>query len=211
VLDTLTTLRGGTPPPPAKSAAPSRPARTAPKEAGPVAKPASKPTAKAPEPTPSAPTPKAAASPAPAAPTPKAPEAPVSAPEPPPAPASPAVPAGDFWPAFINTVRSQRPLIAGWVTSGVLLGIEGDMVRIGFPPEQEFSKDALEKGHMALLEDAARGILGRRVTIKMALKDGLVAAPPVPVAPPRDPMEEFKADPLIKKALEIFKAEIQPA
>jgi hypothetical protein len=29
--------------------------------------------------------------------------------------------------------------------------------------------------------------------------------------PPPDPMEEFKNDPIIRKALELFRAEIQPS
>jgi DNA polymerase III subunit gamma/tau len=163
------------------AAKPAAPVRPAPK---PVA-PATSPVVREPEPAPPAPAP---------APT-----------------AAPAVASGDFWPAFVNAVRQQRKLISAWVEAGALIGIEGDVVRLGFPPDQSFAKDFLEQSHLAFLEDAAGALLGRRVTMKLALKDGITVAAPAPAAPPRDPMEEFKSDPLIKKALEIFKAEIQPA
>jgi hypothetical protein len=47
-------------------------------------------------------------------------------------------------------------------------------------------------------------------------REGLVATPPpreVEPPPPaaKDPLDEFKNDPLIRKALEIFRGEIQPA
>ena len=49
--------------------------------------------------------------------------------------------------------------------------------------------------------------------ITLELRDGIVATP-IAQPPPEaklDPMEEFKRDPLIRKALEIFRAEVQPA
>jgi DNA polymerase III subunit gamma/tau len=207
VLDTLTSLRGGA------ASTPSKPA-------APVAKPAPKASAAAPAqpakkvPEPEAPPPVAKAAPA-ETPAKAVTETPAKAPQEPPAktPEAPvaAPPPTDLWPAFVDAVRQQRKLISAWVEAGVLLAVDGNVMRIGFPPDQSFSKDFLEGSHLAFLEDIASSLLGRRITIKLSLKEGLAAAPPVPVAPPKDPMEQFKADPLIKKALEIFKAEIQPA
>ena len=94
-----------------------------------------------------------------------------------------------------------------------MIRIDDASVVIGFPPAQEFSKDFLEQGHRGFLEEAAAAILGRNVRLKLELREGIVAtAIPQPVAPPKlDPMEEFKSDPLIRKALEIFRAEVRPA
>lgn len=67
-------------------------------------------------------------------------------------------------------------------------------------------------------------ILGRKVSVLLEISDGLAEAPtpepvpeptavaeppPPPPEPVGDPMEEFKNDPLIKKALEIFAGELQ--
>jgi DNA polymerase-3 subunit gamma/tau len=140
--------------------------------------------------------------------------------EPPPAaveqtPAPPAAPAKsvEFWPSLVEAVRRDRKLISAWLEAGTLLGIEGAFVDIGFPPEQAFSRDFLEQSHKPFLEEAASAILERRVAIRMHVRDGVVSQPlpaPAPAAK-RDPMEEFRNDPLIRKAIEMFKAEIQPA
>jgi hypothetical protein len=94
-----------------------------------------------------------------------------------------------------------------------IIRIEGATVQIGFPQEQSFSKDFLEKDHSAFLASAASAILGRKVNVSLEVRDGIVSTPVAqPPPPPKlDPMEEFKRDPLIRKALEIFRAEVQPA
>ena len=51
------------------------------------------------------------------------------------------------------------------------------------------------------------------MNVALKIRDGIVATP-VAQPPPEaklDPMEEFTRDPLIRKALEIFRAEVQPA
>jgi DNA polymerase-3 subunit gamma/tau len=188
VLDTLTAMRGGTAvaePRKTPPASPAKPAAAVPRAATvaepPVAKPAPPPE-----------------------PAPKVAEAP---------PAVKAPSGGEFWTAFVESVRRGRALISAWVEAGVLLGIDGSTVSIGFPADQAFSKDFLEQDHKGFLAEAASSILGRKVSIRLELREGLTPAPaparPAP-AQPRDPMAEFKDDPLIRKALEIFRAEVQP-
>jgi hypothetical protein len=110
----------------------------------------------------------------------------------------------------LETVRRDRKLISAWVESGALLGIAGDTVTIGFPEKGAFAKDFLQQGHLDFLAAKASEILGRTAKVKLEMRAGLVVAPPPPPPKPRDPMEEFKDDPLIRKALEIFRAEVQP-
>ena len=200
VLDELTALRGGQAPAiqakPSPSSA-SRPASPAPRPVPRSAEPAEKPRART-EPT-----------------------AKVAEPGPEPvgerhepATAPPAMPGGEFWESFVQTVRQERKLITVWVEAGALLGIEGSFVNIGFPPDQVFARDCLEKSHKEFLESTASSILGKKVTLRMQVHEGMAAARPAQAAPPavkRDLMDEFKNDPLIRKAMEIFKAEIEPA
>ena len=82
---------------------------------------------------------------------------------------------------------------------------------IGFPPEQALARDVLHQDHRDFLEELAASILGRKVSLRFQVRDGIAVAPPAPPEAPRDPMTEFRNDPLIRKALEIFGAEIQPA
>ena len=111
-------------------------------------------------------------------------------------------------------MRSERRPLSAWLEAGALVQIDGVSVIIGFPPEQAFQKDLIEDGkHIDFLAKAASSILGRHVKIVLKVSEGIVAAP-ITQPPPEaklDPMEEFKRDPLIRKALEIFRAEVQPA
>jgi DNA polymerase-3 subunit gamma/tau len=217
VLETLSALRGGQPLPAATQ------------QVKPAA-PRAEPPAPAPRPQPAAPTSRVAEpEPAPAPvskprtiETPKisepvsapAPKAPVKSEPAPSAPApAPAISNDDFWLALVAAVRRDRKLISGWLEAGALTRVDDKTVQIGFPPEQAFSKDFLEQGHREFLTEAASTILGRNVRISLEVRDGVVAtavAQPKP-EPKLDPMEEFKRDPLIRKALEIFRAEVQPA
>lgn len=224
VLDTLTALRGGQPPPPPRSPAVAPAPRAAAKPTAPppvVAKPKAEPPKakeepakplpqKAPEPPPERavepkPAPKLA-EPEPPAPAPRPPVSEKKSTEPP----APAMDAAEFWPAFLNAVRRDRKLISAWVESGALLGMDNGTVVVGFPTSQTFAKDFLEQGHLDFLADKAFEILGRRIKVKLEMREGLVVAPPAPPPAARDPMEAFKDDPLIRKALEIFRAEIKP-
>jgi DNA polymerase III subunit gamma/tau len=122
----------------------------------------------------------------------------------------------DLWLALLAEVRKQRPLISAWVEAGTLLGIEGDVFAIGFPPSQKLAMESVMRPtNSKFLETLLAGLAGRPLTLKCELREGLVVnAPDLPETkpePPPDPMATFKNDPLIKKALEIFKGEIQSA
>ncbi|MGV3530918.1 MAG: DNA polymerase III subunit gamma/tau, partial [Chthoniobacteraceae bacterium] len=120
----------------------------------------------------------------------------------------------DVWPKLLAEVRKRRPLIAMWVESGVLLGIEGDTAMIGFPTAQTLASDYCQQpANRKFLEALLKELTGQELTLRCQMREGLVVTPP-PAPEPEpvlDPLEQFKNDPLIRRALEIFKAEIQPA
>ncbi len=185
VLDTLTALRGGTPPPVT--------AKPAPTVAKPVAKPAPAPKPVVVE--------KVAA--------------PVSVPK---AAAEP-VDTHEIWPAVIQEVRANRPRLRMWVETGTLTSTDDGTATVTFPDEQTLAvQHCQEPENRKYLEDILTQLAGKALTLKCEMRAGF-AVTPIPVArveeakaaANRDPMEEFKNDPLIIKALEIFKAEIQPA
>lgn len=242
VLETLSAIRTGDAPParPApklKAAAPTpaaRPAKqAAPRASTPAPKAAEAKIAEVPAPEP----PPVKASPVPESPKPvpaaeeaTPPDAPVAPPvavaatEPEPAPkpapqSATAAPAGELaadeiWSKLLAEIRRKRPLIGMWVEAGALLGIEGTIALVGFPPDQKLAMEScLLKNNKEFIETLLADIVGKRLEIKAQIREGLVVAPPAAPEPekPKDPMEEFKNDPLIKKALELFKAEIQPA
>jgi len=215
VLDTLSAMRDGAPPPSAPSARKELPPRPAP---------AQKQTAPAPAPV--AEKPKSAPSPA-TAPTivAKAPEPEPPKPElvkeetAPPAPVSGNEP-GDLnavWGTVIQRVRRERPLLASTVEKSVLLEMKGDTAVVGLDSEDVLGFELLDTpNNRKLLDALVAESAGRKLAIKFVKRDGLVAAPPPREAEPpppaqKDPLEEFKNDPLIRKALELFRGEIQTA
>ena len=142
-------------------------------------------------------------------------ETPETGPEPdlPPAP----VDAGTLWTDLLLAVRQERPLILTWLESGTLLEVAGNTVRLGFPPGQRLAMESLLRpNNRSFLEKLLAKITGAPRTVECETREGLVIEPvnlppPAQAAAPADPMEDFKNDPLIRKALELFQAEIQPA
>jgi hypothetical protein len=113
----------------------------------------------------------------------------------------------------------------------VSMSADAEML-IHLPPSYEAEmKSIIGAAGRTDAETKLAEILGRKVKVILEISEGLTEAPseePIPEAPPEaipeeappppapepvvpavDPMEEFKNDPLIKKALEIFAGEIQ--
>ena len=122
-----------------------------------------------------------------------------------------------LWTDVLVGVRKERPLISTWLEAGMLLGVDERTVRLGFPPAQRMAMDSLARpNNRTFLEKLFAGLTGQKRELVCEAKEGLVVTPanlPPPEPEPKaaDPMEEFKNDPLIRRALEIFQAEIQPA
>jgi DNA polymerase-3 subunit gamma/tau len=119
----------------------------------------------------------------------------------------------DLWPKAVARIRQERPLVMTWVQAGTLLGIEGDTAVLGFPPEADLAREACDKPQQrGFLEGVFSSLAGRKLTLRCVKKEGLVVAPIAfaeePKVAPKDPMAEFRDDPLIRRALEEFKAEI---
>jgi len=213
VISTLSSLAGGTP----VSVSVPRPTPAAP----PVERPAPVVEKKAPEPIAAAPTPQPTPAPAPIA-------APV-APAPTPTEAA-SVDASVAWQKVADGF--QTSFVYRWLSAGVFGGIRGKTVHILLPLsyKDQLSTIVGEKGRRES-ESRLSEILGDRVQLVLEVSDTVLEPPsedeepepervevvaasapapePTPAAPPASPMEEFKNDPLIKKALEIFRGEIQ--
>ena len=120
----------------------------------------------------------------------------------------------NLWPALLAEIKVKRPLISSWIEAGSLIGIEGGQCLIGFPKDKTLSIDSLNRpANRQFIEEIISSLAGRPLTLKCETREGLAVVPPVItekiIKPSSDPMDEFKNDPLIKKALEIFKAELQ--
>jgi DNA polymerase-3 subunit gamma/tau len=120
-----------------------------------------------------------------------------------------------LWPSLVERVRRERSFISMWVESGVLDEIRDGAAVFVFAEEQSLAADYISKdGHREFLEGLLQELTGVALKVRTELRDSVqrrpVAQPPPPVkAAAKDPMEEFKTDPLIRKALEIFKARLE--
>ena len=235
VIETLTGLYNGEPPAPRAE----RPARVAPIAATPSPAPApvlppSPAPAPVPEPAPPAPVVSAPVEPQPVLemeipkPTPAVvrtppPVVPKAAPATTPEPAAP-VDAAICWEQIAAEFSKNSVIRFGWFREGVFDRLEGGRLIVRFPAalQEAGSSMFMEKGikdiEARLLQD-----LGQPTKIVFEFDEALQAAAPEPepepeapkVAepvveePPVDPMEEFLNDPLIEKALEIFKGTLQ--
>ena len=213
ILDALAAIRSGQELPARghvggeKPPAPRLPAR----KPAPVAPPAATkaPIAEAPAPAPKP------------APTPEPTPVVMETPEPPPAPApvaarSTPVDLSSLWVDALLAVRRDRPLITTWLEAGTLLEVVGKTIRLGFPPEGRMAMESLLRpNNRAFLEKLFTQLSGEDRVVECEVREGLVVLPaelppPPPEPAPPDPVAEFKNDPLIRKAMELFQAEIQP-
>lgn len=135
------------------------------------------------------------------------------------APTGPSIPVAErdtasLWAAAIEEVRASRSPLRLWIEAGTLEEISGDTAVIAFPSDQALAVDHFQKtANRQALEEVLSRLLGRPLRLRCQVREGLAVpesrpeSKRAPVA--SDPVEEFKNDPLIRRALEIFKAEIQ--
>jgi DNA polymerase-3 subunit gamma/tau len=129
--------------------------------------------------------------------------------------ATPAKDVSEVWTELVKLVRQRRPLISMWLESGALLSADSGKAVFGFSKDQNLALDYIQQpNNKVFLEEVLAEITGRATSISCEKHDvvelvSVPKAPPPALEPVRDPMEEFKDDPLIRKALELFKARIE--
>ena len=149
--------------------------------------------------------------------------------------APPPAPTGSIealWPDLVRVAGEVQPFAAGYINEAHPVSLEGNLLTIGFAPEyvdqmeladnpkfHETLRQSMEKlGHRdieAKFVQAERpaGWSGSPAPVEIEAPAGQeIAAPyePPKSKPQEGPldMEEFKKDPLIQKALEVFKGQI---
>ena len=134
--------------------------------------------------------------------------------EPAPSEPQPSTNLHELWCRVAALVRERKAILFPFVEAGRLVEANQNTYRIAFPPDKSFQKAGLEKASSRkFLEEVFFTITKQPVTLIFEIRENLELSPlvlpekEVPVE--QDPMEEFKNDPLIRKALELFQAEIQ--
>jgi len=116
-----------------------------------------------------------------------------------------------LWPRLLQVVANRRPLILSWIELATPTLLGKGSFRLAFPEDQQLAAESLARpNNRKLLEDILSELLGGSWKLEFETREG--TSPPAATAPPDkpiDPLQSFKNDPMIQKALEIFKAEIQ--
>jgi DNA polymerase III subunit gamma/tau len=123
----------------------------------------------------------------------------------------PTDPETSAWPRILEAIRRRRPLIVSWLEPATPLYPERGTLKLAFPRDQSIAVESLSRpNNRKILEEVTGEILGGSWKLEFELRDDLSVARPKSEPPrPVDQIEIFKNDPMIQKALEIFKAEIQ--
>jgi DNA polymerase III gamma/tau subunit len=127
-------------------------------------------------------------------------------------PSSNSIDLGAAWTRIATQAKQQRPLIENWVKAATPLGLEQGQLRLGFPADQGIAMESLLRpNNRKFIESLAAEILGMSVGIRGELRADLESPSAQAETEKADPVEQFKNDPSIQKALEIFRAEIESA
>ena len=170
------------------------------------------------------PKPAAAAGPAPK-PAPAAPPNRKPLPEPAPQPADPeetGISVAAAWETTAESFAKESLIRYGWLREGLFDRFEGGRLIVRFPESvKESSEIWMETGIKELESKLARAL---SQTVRLVLEWDAAPEqqpepepvreepePSAPPAPPADPNEDFKNDPFIKKALEVFKSTLHTA
>jgi DNA polymerase-3 subunit gamma/tau len=112
---------------------------------------------------------------------------------------------GDIWQQVLGKVPA-RGFLRTLVDSLTVVGAEGRSFTLGYPPDEKSSIETLATtSNRRQLENLLREISGREWTLKLEAREGMASRKPSESAR----AEEYKDDPLIQEALQMFKGEIR--
>ena len=118
-----------------------------------------------------------------------------------------------LWIDIVTTGRERRPLIQQWLTAAVPVSLLHNEFKLGFASDQSMAMETLLRpNNRKFIEQLLTEKLGQPTTIRGEVRNDL--APiifPEKTERTGNIEDDFKNDPLIQKALEIFQAEIQAA
>jgi DNA polymerase-3 subunit gamma/tau len=118
-----------------------------------------------------------------------------------------------LWIDIVTDVRKSRPLIQQYFTVAVPVSLLHRELRLGFASEHSMAMETLLRpNNRKYIEQLLGERLGQPTSIRGETRDDLVPIIfPDKAEPATNAEDNFKNDPLIQKALEIFQAEIQAA
>jgi len=123
----------------------------------------------------------------------------------------PVVDPAKVWQQVTAKIPSQKAFLRNSAAAAHVLGIEGRSLHLGFAPDQKSLMDILgTQTNRKFLETLLQEITGGNWGVKLSVKDDLAPRLERPAENANTSRgTDFKDDPLIREALEIFKGEIK--
>ncbi|HEY7002503.1 MAG TPA: DNA polymerase III subunit gamma/tau [Candidatus Udaeobacter sp.] len=116
--------------------------------------------------------------------------------------------ANELWQKILTEIPAQKGFLRNSAAAAYALGIEGRNFQLGFAPGDKPKMDILDtQANRKLLETMLHEITGRDWSVKLSLNDAL-SPKPAPSSE-RSQDEDFKDDPVIQEAIELFKAQVK--
>ncbi len=115
-----------------------------------------------------------------------------------------------LWGDFIERVKKESRSTAAFLAEARPAGIQGAVLEIEFPAECRFHKDAVDSPtHRPVLEKCLAEVFSAALRVKTLLAAGGKPAPPPAPAPAARPDDGLAgADPLLKRAADIFQGRV---
>jgi len=116
------------------------------------------------------------------------------------------------WEQLSGKIPTQKAFLRNSAAAAHVLGTEGRNFLIGFAPDQRSMMDILgTQTNRKFLESLLHEITGKDWTMKLSLREELPSKQSSPSQTGKSSRaHDFKDDPLIQEAIEMFKAEIKP-
>jgi DNA polymerase III subunit gamma/tau len=112
------------------------------------------------------------------------------------------------WQQLSAKIPQQKGFLRNSAAAAHVLGVEGRNFQLGFSPSEKAMMDILgTQPNRKFLESLLHEITGKDWSVKLTVNEQLPARHAAASGHPRP--EDFKDDPLIQEALEIFKAQIK--
>ena len=114
----------------------------------------------------------------------------------------------NIWQAVLTKIPSQKGFVRNSASAAHVLGIEGRNFKLGFAPGDKPAMDILgTAANRKFVETLLHEISGKDWTLKLTVSEELASRK---AAVMEDSPQDFKNEPLIQEAIELFNARVRP-
>ena len=116
--------------------------------------------------------------------------------------------ANELWQKVVAKIPAQKAFVRNSAAAAHVLGIDGRNFQLGFAAADKAMMDILAtQSNRKFLESLLHEITGKDWSVKLSVDEGL--SPKQTVVPEQSRSQDFKNDPLIQEAIELFNAQIK--